>query len=410
MKSIFANFKGLHKNGAPLDLLATWKKMFDLASEREVKLFQDKMYCDEWFDYETPQMSLTADYVVGKYHFRFMATLIGDESPTPLRRSDGFDVWSKEIPRIGHKFPMRARDYRKLMQVYENPRLREEEKVRAIEKTLTHDMQEAYLGCKDVMDFITLQALSNWGVAQFTPEVNNPGGRSYEIDFNLSEDNKIISTYAWTDANAKAGNVDPILMLASLCSELREKGIQPGELLMSQNMYFWLKNNARTRLLVHGTDKQAQTVTKSELETLLAENEIPMVTVVTKKMAIDKDGKSSTLEPWNHNFIAIKPEGKIGKIQPALEDNELMEEPDVDYMNAGNGIRVAKWRTGESTGQEAAEYTQGSWRAVPLIEEINQIVEIQVRGYEEKYVKDEDGNILSYVTKKTYDAANETKG
>ena len=36
MKSIFSTFKGLHKNGAPLDLLATWGKTFDKASEREV--------------------------------------------------------------------------------------------------------------------------------------------------------------------------------------------------------------------------------------------------------------------------------------------------------------------------------------------------------------------------------------
>ena len=46
----------------------------------------------------------------GKYNLRIMATLIGDESPTPMRRSDGFDVWTKEIPRVGHKFPMYARD------------------------------------------------------------------------------------------------------------------------------------------------------------------------------------------------------------------------------------------------------------------------------------------------------------
>ena len=44
MKSIFSTFKGLHKDGKPLDFLATWKKTFDKASERETILFQ-KMYC-----------------------------------------------------------------------------------------------------------------------------------------------------------------------------------------------------------------------------------------------------------------------------------------------------------------------------------------------------------------------------
>lgn len=397
MRSIFTTFRGLFKDGKPLDLLATWKKTFDKASEREVTLFQ-KMYCDEWYDWETPQMSLTADYVVGKYRLRFMATLLADESPTPLRRSDGFDVWSKEIPRVGHKFPMTARDYRKLMEVYENPRLSEAEKVRAIEKTLKHDVQDAYLGCKDVVDFITLTALSNWGVCQFKPTINNPGGRQYEVDYMMSEDNKLVSAFTWTDDNAKANKVNPILQLAIICSELRERGCVPGEILMSQDLYFWLRNNERTRLLVHGQDKSAQTVTKSQFDSLLEENEIPKITVITRKMAIDKDGKRNAIAPWNKNFIAIKPAGKIGKIQPAIEDSELMEEENVDYMNAGNGIRIAKWRTGESTGQVSAEYTQGSARLIPLIEEIDQIICMQVRGYSESTVA--DGK--SYTTKSKY--------
>lgn len=397
MRSIFTTFKGLFKDGTPLDLLATWKKALDKASEKEIKIFQN-MYCDEWFDWETPQMSLTADYVVGKYRIRFMATLLADESPTPLRRSDGFDVWTKEIPRVGHKFPMAARDYRKLMEIYENPRLSDAEKANSIRKTLEHDIKDAYLGCKDVMDFITLTALSGWGVCQFTPSINNPGGRKYEIDYMMSEDNKLVSAYTWTDANAKAGNVDPILQLAMICSELRNRGIVPGEILMSQDLYFWLRNNERTRLLVHGQDKSAQTVTKSQLDTLLEENEIPKITVVTRKMAVDKDGKRNSLTPWDKNFIAIKPEGKIGKIQPAIEDSELMEEENVDYMNAGNGIRIAKWRTGESTGQVAAEYTQGSARLIPLIEEIDQIICMQVRGYQEHTVADG----ATYTTKEKY--------
>lgn len=403
MLSIFTTrFKGLHKNGAPLDLLATWRKTFDKASERETTLFQ-KMYCDEWFEFNTPQMSLTAEAIVGKYRLRFMATLIGDESPTPLRRSDGFDIWTKEIPRVGHKFPMPARDLRKLMEVYENPRLKEAEKVRQIEKTLRHDMQDAYLGCKDVMDFIVLTAFSNWGVCQFTPDVNNPGGRKYEVDYLMGEQNKLMSAFNWTTANTKAGKVIPILVLAMICADLRQRGIVPGEILMSQDLYFWLRMDPTTRLLAHGTDKQAQTVKESELTALLEENQIPKITVVTRKFAIDRDGVRKTLEPWNHNFIAIKPAGKIGEIQPAIEDSELIPEKDVDYMDAGNGIRIAKWCTGESTNQAAAEYTQGSGRLLPLITEIDAIICMQVRGITEKAVPDVDGNERFYWTKYEYE-------
>lgn len=400
MKSIYATLTGLHREGKPLDFLAMWKKTFDKASEREVKLFQE-MYCDRLCDFNAPQMSLTAEGIQGKYRLRFMATIIGDESPTPNRRSDGFDIWTGEIPRVGHKFPMKASEYRKLLETYKNPFLKEQDKVKAIEKTLRNAMQDAYLGCKDVMDYILLRALSNWGICQFTPSINNPGGRAYEVDFNMGEDNKLVSVYNWNKTNTAAGNVSPIEQLAEICSELRNRGFEPGEILMAQDVYFWLKRDALTRLLAHGTDKKDMAVTETEFKNLLSENLIPAITVVTRKMAQDVDGNRTAVEPWQHDYICIKPAGKIGEIQPAIEDNELMEEENVEYMNAGDGIRIAKWRTGDSTSQVAAEYTQGSARMIPIITEIDQIICFQVRGITE--VATSDGS--SWRTKAAYEAA-----
>lgn len=400
MKSIYATLTGLHREGKPLDFLAMWKKTFDKASEREVKLFQE-MYCDRLCDFNTPQMSLTAEGIQGKYRLRFMATIIGDESPTPNRRSDGFDIWTGEIPRVGHKFPMKASEYRKLLETYKNPFLKERDKVKAIEKTLRNAMQDAYLGCKDVMDYILLRALSNWGICQFTPSINNPGGRAYEVDYNMGEDNKLVSVYNWNKTNTAAGKVSPIEQLAEICSELRNRGFEPGEILMAQDVYFWLKRDALTRLLAHGTDKKDMAVTETEFKNLLSENLIPAITVVTRKMAQDVDGKRTDVEPWQHDYICIKPAGKIGEIQPAIEDNELMEEENVEYMNAGDGIRIAKWRTGDSTSQVAAEYTQGSARMIPIITEIDQIICFQVRGITE--VATSDGS--SWRTKAAYEAA-----
>lgn len=403
MKSIYNNFKGLHKDGAPLDLLATWRKTFDKASEREVALFE-KTYSDQWCTYNAPQMSLTAEAIVGKYRLRVMATLVGDESPTPLRRSDGFDIWTGEIPRVGHTFPLKAHELRKMMEVYENPRIQEKDKVKQIEKTFRNEMQNAYLGCKDVMDFILLTAFSNWGVCQFVPAINNPGGRAYEVDYQMSETNKLMSAFLWNTANTAAGKVNPILMLSMICSDLRNRGIDPGEILMSQDLYTWIRMDETTRLLAHGNDKKAQTVKVSELDALLEENQIPKITVITRKMGVEKDGKRKPLQPWNPNFIAIKPAGVIGEIQPAIEDSELIEEDNVDYLNAGNGVRISKWRTGASGNQVAAEYTEGAARIIPLVTEIDAIICLQVRGFTEKTVpNDENGVAHSYWTKAEYD-------
>jgi hypothetical protein len=400
MKSIYSTFTGLHKNGTPLDFLATWKKTFDKATEKELVLFQ-RTYSDSWFTYATPQMSLTAEGIMGKYNLRFMATLLADESPTPLRRSDGFDLWTNEIPRVGHKFFMSARTYRKLQEVYENPRLNEAQKVREIEKTLKADIQDAYMGCKDVMDYVALNALSNWGVAQFEPTINNPGGRKFEIDYQMDESNKLIAGKLWNKANSDAGNLNIILDLKRIITDFKQKGIEFGEILMAEELYFFITMDPTIRLLVHGNDKKAKFVTETELSTLLSSNGLPPITRISRKMGIDKDGKRNSVDPWNHDFVTFKPAGSIGEIQPAIEDSELMEEEGVDYINAGNGIRIAKWRTGESTGQRFGEYTQGSGRLLPIISDINAIVQYKVLGFAEKALPAD----AYYWIKKDFDAA-----
>jgi len=403
MKSIYSTFKNLYETeGKPLDFLAMWKKTFDLASQKRVALFQ-KTYADEWFDWEAPQMSLRADAVMGKYHLRVMATLIGDESGTPLRRSDGFDIWNEEIPRVGHKFFMSAKTYRKLMEVYKSPFLTESSKVMQIKKTLSNDMENAYMGCKDVLDFIILNALSNNGVCHFTPAINNPGGRTYEVDYNMQSANKLMSALLWNTANSEAGKLDIILLLSDIVTYYKNMGIEFGEILMSPEIVSFIRRDTGIRKAVFGDDKKAKIASITELNSLLSDNQIPKITEISRRMGVEKDGIVSTIDPWNHNNIVFKPAEKLGHIQPSIEDSELMEEENVTYLDAGNGIRVSKWRTGDSTGQKAGEYTQGSARFLPIMDQINGCVCMQVRGFEEKAIPaDSDGVDRTYLPVSEY--------
>lgn len=387
MRSIYSTFTGLHNvEGKPLDFLAAWKKTFDKASEREVILFQ-KMYSDEYLEYEAPQLSLTAEGLMGKYHFRVMATVLANESPTPLRRSDGFDLWTKEIPRVGHKFFMKVSTYRKLLEVYKSPYLKEPQKVKQIEKTLKNDMQNSYLGCKDYVDYVLLTALSNWGVCRFKPELNNPGGREFEVDYMMEDANKLVSALLWSKANSKAGKLDITLLLTQIVTLFKAKGITFKEMMMAPELISFMRMDEGIRTAIYGNDKKAKIAKLSELNEYLSENELPPVKEIKRLVAIEKDGEAEPNDPWNHNMIVFIPEsenGKLGVVQPSIEDSELMEEENVDYMDAGNGIRISKWRTGDSTGQQTGEYTQGAARLLPIITEINAVVALQVRGFEEK--------------------------
>lgn len=380
MESIFSK---VSLPSIPVDLLSTLRIFFEKGSLQNKTLFE-QLYVDRWFDYNLPQMGLTAEAIMASYKVRFMASVIGNDAATPLRPTDGFKTFTEEIPRLGHRFPMSAEKLRKMLAVLEasSKRYTDQQKFNEVYKLLVGDVREAYLGCKDTVDHIILQALSNAGVAQFKPQLNNPDGRTFRIDYGMPERNKLKATKNWTKENA--ASINPFEELAEIKYEFENYGILFGEILMAPALYAWFINNPNVRRAIKGNDKSAQAVTPAELNAMLQQFDLPTITKINKRNAIAKDGKRSEtlINPFNDNVIVFKPAGKIGEVQPAFEDNAIIPEKDVEYVDAGNGIRVAKWQVGESTGQKAGEYTQASWRALPIITEIDGIVNYQVRGIE----------------------------
>ena len=378
MDSIFSK---VNLPGIPVDLLATLRIFFENASLQQKTLFE-QLYVDKWFTYNLPQMDLTAEAIQAQYNVRFMASVIGNDAATPLRPSDGFKTFNGEIPRMGHKFAMPANKLRKLLSILEasSKRYTDEQKFNELYKMLIGEAKDAYLGCKDTADHVILQAISNGGVAEFTPTLNNPDGRKYKVDYKMPARNKKQAAANWTDANKDT--INPFEELAAIKYEFESYGITFGEICCSPAIYAWLINNPAVRKAVKGSDHSTQIVTPSELNATLEQFELPAITKINKRNAVASDGKrkDTLINPWNDNMIVFKPAGIIGEVQPAFEDNAIIEEPNVQYVDAGNGIRVAKWQTGESTGQKAGEYTQASWRALPIITEIDGIVNYQVRG------------------------------
>lgn len=378
MESIFSK---VSLPSIPVDLLATLRIFFEKGTLQNKTLFE-QLYVDRWFDYNLPQMGLTAEAIMASYKVRFMASIIGNDATTPLRPSDGFKTFTGEIPRMGQRFPMSANKLRKMLTILEasSKRYTDQQKFNEVYKLLMGDVREAYLGCKDTADHIILQALSNGGVAEFTPQLNNPDGIRYKVDYSMPERNKLTAAKAWTKENA--ATVNPFEELAEIKYQFEAYGITFGEILVAPALYAWIINNPNVRRAIKGNDKSGQAVTPAELNAMLEQFELPTLTKINKRNSIAKDGKraETLINPYNDDVIVFKPAGKIGEVQPAFEDNAIIPEKDVEYVDGGNGIRVAKWQVGESTGQKAGEYTQASWRALPIITEIDGIVNYKVRN------------------------------
>ena len=96
------------------------------------------------------------------------------------------------------------------------------------------------------------------------------------------------------------------------------------------------------------------------------------------------DGEPSTLNPINANNIVFLPEvEKLGEVQPAVEDSQLINDPNTVDAGVNDGFVLSKWSVGDSSDQQPAEYTQCVGRMLPIITEIKGVRSLQVRGFEE---------------------------
>ena len=232
-------------------------------------------------------------------------------------------------------------------------------------------------------------------MAIFDPAIDNPEGRKYLVDYGMPEENKqmVDSDKEWTEENIDNAAIDAVRILQKIVYEYANKGVTFDALLMAPVIKYWMMRSIGLRTGYLGKDKNTRSLTEDEFSAYLKSMKIPNIIEINKRTAYQKDGISTNINPWDDNVIVFIPktdDGKLGEVQPAFEDNAIMPDPSVQYTDAGDGIRIAKWTTGESTGQQAAEYTQGSWRAVPIISCINAIVNLKVRNTNVEYPDGEE--------------------
>lgn len=356
------------------DLTRLVQITFDQASEKQKQLFSNS-YVDQFMDWDTPQMGLTFEEIVGTYKLTVLASIIGDTAATPLRSYDGLGTFRGQIPRIGHKFPMEASKLRELLQMLETSRISDTAKLQKLRDTMFANVADAVKGVKDRLDFITLTALSNDGVVAFT-ETNNPDGRRFEINYALPDDNKRKVKTIWNNANL--ATADPYEDLASIVNDFKGK-VEFGAMLMDNSTLLQLAKFTTIKRAIYGTDKVNTPLMLDYLNEQLQRFGLPPVMVINKRNDVLTDGKRTIVNPWNANKVVFVPAGKLGIVKTAFEDSQIMPEDNVSYSTYDRGnIVVAQWRTGESKNEIAAEMTQASSRAIPVFTTIDGIVSLDI--------------------------------
>lgn len=356
------------------DLTRLVQITFDQASEKQIQLFATS-YVDRFMNWDTPQMGLTFNEIIGTYKLTVLASVIGDNASTPLRSYDGAGTFYGQIPRIGHKFPMEASKLRELLQLLETSRISDKAKLQKLQESMFANVADAVKGVKDRLDFIALTALSNDGVVVFN-ESNNPDGRRFSVNYEMPSENIRKVKKAWVDTNLTTA--DPFEDLARIVNDFKGK-VEFGAMLMDNSTLLLLAKFTTVKRAIYGTDKMNTPLMLDYLNEQFQRYGLPPIEVISKRNDVLVDGKRTVVNPWNASKVVFVPTGKLGIVKTAFEDSQIMPEENVSYSTYDRGnIVVAQWRTGESKNEIAAEMTQASSRALPVFTTIDGIVSLDV--------------------------------
>jgi hypothetical protein len=229
------------------------------------------------------------------------------------------------------------------------------------------------------IDYMVGQALSK-GVISLNTTTNPDGVVPGDIDLLVSYKQATNDAFAtggtanrlWTD-DLKA-TATPITDIQYLTRKFwKDYSIKFGRILMSPEKLWILLNNEQVQNHLKGSagivTGQDALFSLNGLNAYLRAQGLPVIELIDIRVATEKDGKLTTVDPWaDKKYITFVPDGDLGIIHNSLSIEQISPVQGVDYATANN-VLVSKWSQTEPFG----EYTRGEIAAFPGLEVASQM-------------------------------------
>ena len=349
------------------DLVKKVQITFDEATKQEVALFSQSFYHGR-FSWDTPSIEMTFEEIINKYNLVLAAAVISDDGDSPMRSSDGFKTLANKVCHLTHTYPMPMSDYRKIVALLDSKMANRNPNVRAMalkkmEELMFKGPKEAVEGVEAQVDNLILSALSNEGHL-ILDEKNNPEGIKLDLDYKMPNKNKFAAgKKAWIPENIEIIDIwedfQQVLDEAEGTSVLKEA-------LLSPDKINYILRARKIKQMIFGTDKSSKILSLNQFNEYMLENDFPILKKINRKMAIQKDGMRQPIRPWNPDNIVFIPEGELGVIKNAYDDEEIKPSPGVSNSYY-NRIQVSQWSAGKADGKKSKEYTEASCMCLPVI-------------------------------------------
>lgn len=325
----------------------------------------------QYFGFAAPQLSLTYSAVLGENIVTTAASVVSRDAETPLRARQALAKLSGEIPAIKVMRKLNeshVRDYDALQSI---PNITDKTKADQVWKLIWDDAKYVADSVDKRLDMFAAQAVSS---GKITIDINtNPDGIVLPpVDLLHPNANKTNASVSW----ATSATATPIQDIAAVVSQAQGQGFSYSKMIMdlaTYNLFIKAKEVVDSVSLFFGITKSASSsatapITQERVNQYLQASNLPIIEVVNIRVAIEKDGLRTVVNPWDVANVAFVPDGQLGEIKNALAVEETRPVEKVVYAKKENTL-ISKWRDNEPFG----EWTKAELNAFPALTAINQI-------------------------------------
>lgn len=325
----------------------------------------------KYLSWDTPQVDLSFKDVIGKTQLDTIASVVGEDSVSPVRSRVGLSSFEGSIPTISHKYLMKQSDVRAYYSLQNMSNIDDDTKKKQIIDLIFNDVRLSADGCTGRLDVMFLQGLST-GMIDLSA-TGNPDGVAYgNIPVGLPTDNVIEASKKWDDADAT-----PLQDIENIIDAAQGKGNDGFEkMIMTRATFNKLKNSVEIQKIFKGVvGKAPALVTPDNLNEYLVSNGLPPIELQTSLFNIEEDGATRSFRAFADDVIVFVPQGELGKVKNALvTEGDLKQVMGHSYANVDK-VKIAKW----SMNEPFNEFTRGQLLAIPALTAIDAIYHLKLK-------------------------------
>lgn len=324
-----------------------------------------------YFSFSAPQLSLSYTAVLGESVITTAASVVSRDAETPLRARQAIAKLSGEIPAIKVMRKLNESHVRDYMALQELSNISDKAKADQVWKLIWDDSKYVADSVDKRIDVMCAQALST-GKINIDSDTNPDGIVLPAIDLLHPDENKTNASVDW----ATSSTSKPIEDISAVVDKAAGTGLMFEKIIMDAKAYALFAKSAQVKDSVSaffGITKSASSsatapITLDRINEYMMASRLPVIEVVNIKVAIEKNGVSSVMNPWEEANVAFVPAGNLGEIKNAVAVEETRPVEKVVYAKKENTL-ISKWSNNEPFG----EWTKAELNAFPALTAINQI-------------------------------------